>query len=163
MLKVLFPGSFDPPTYGHLNLVERIARIYDEIHVVIASNPSKSYTFTEAERYEMMEALVGDFQNVEVHIWNRLIVDFADKIGARVMVRGVRALSDFGYEFELSMMNKGLNAEVETIFMPTDPQYFVLRSSTIKELARLRGDISGMVPPVVAEALREKMGPGKSS
>ncbi|MFW5776752.1 MAG: pantetheine-phosphate adenylyltransferase [Spirochaetota bacterium] len=160
MLRALFPGSFDPPTNGHLNLLERASRIYDEIDIVIAVNPNKGYTFTADERFEMMRELVEGFPNVQVHVWDKLIVKFAEKVGARIMIRGVRALADFGYEFELSMINKGLNPAVETIFMPTDPQYFVLRSTSIKELARLGGDISTMVPPIVAEALYERLGPG---
>jgi pantetheine-phosphate adenylyltransferase len=152
------PGSFDPPTNGHLNLIERASRIYDEIEVVIAANVQKTYTFSAEERFDMMKELVEPFPNVNVHLWDRLIVEFAEKVDARIMIRGVRALADFAYEFELSMVNKGLNPKVETIFMPTDPKYFVLRSSQIKELARLDGDISHMVPDVVARALKEKLG-----
>lgn len=159
MLRALLPGSFDPPTNGHLNLLERASRIYDEIDVVIAVNPNKNYTFSADERFSMMQELVKDYPNVRVHLWDKLIVKFAEKVGARIMIRGVRALADFGYEFELSMINKGLNPQVETIFMPTDPQYFVLRSTSIKELARLGGDISTMVPPMVAEALLDRLGP----
>ena len=157
MLRALFPGSFDPPTNGHLNLIERAAGIYDRIDVVIAVNPTKQYTFEAQERYDMMSELVRPYANVGVHLWDRLIVEFAEKVGARLMLRGVRALADFSYEFELSMVNKGLNNSIETIFMPTDPQYFVLRSSQIKELARLGGDISSMVPDLVADALRRKL------
>lgn len=158
MLRALMPGSFDPPTNGHLNLVERASRIYDEIEVVIAANVQKTYTFTAEERHDMMVELVEPFPNVHVHLWDRLIVEFAEKVDAKIMIRGVRALADFAYEFELSMINKGLNPRVETIFMPTDPKYFVLRSSQIKELARLDGDISHMVPELVARALKEKLG-----
>ncbi|MFP4329849.1 MAG: pantetheine-phosphate adenylyltransferase [Spirochaetaceae bacterium] len=158
MLRAVMPGSFDPPTNGHLNLIERASRIYQEIEVVIAANAQKSYTFSADERFDMMKKLVEPFDNVHVHLWDRLIVEFAEKMDARVMIRGVRALADFAYEFELSMVNKGLNPKVETIFMPTDPKYFVLRSSQIKELARLDGDISHMVPNLVATALKEKLG-----
>jgi pantetheine-phosphate adenylyltransferase len=157
MLRVLFPGSFDPPTNGHINIIDRIAGIFDEVDVVVAVNPQKAYTFTADERYEMMKKIVEKHKNVGVYLWDRLIVEFAEDRGARLIVRGVRALSDFGYEFELSMINKGLNQRVETIFMPTDPEYFVLRSSAIKELARLQGDISGMVPDFVANALKKKL------
>lgn len=159
MLRALFPGSFDPPTNGHLNLLDRARRIYDEIDVVVAVNPNKQYTFSAEERAAMMRDLVSGFPNVQVHLWDKLIVKYAEQVGARVMIRGVRALADFAYEFELSMINKGLNAQVETVFMPTDPQYFVLRSTSIKELARLGGDISTMVPPMVAHALHERLGP----
>ena len=157
MLKALLPGSFDPPTNGHLNLLDRASTIYDEIYVVIAVNPNKDYTFTAEERYEMVLELVSDYDNVHVHLWDKLIVKFAEKVGARIMIRGVRALADFAYEFELSMINKGLNPQIETIFMPTDPKYFVLRSSMIKELVLLNGDISSMVPVHVEKALKEKL------
>lgn len=163
MQTVVFPGSFDPPTNGHLNLIERCASIYDKVHVVIAANNQKQYTFSPEERFAMMVELVQPRDNVAVHLWDRLMVEFVHKVGARVMVRGVRALADFNYEFELSMLNKGLDPWVETIFMPTDPQYFVLRSSAIKELARLGGDISTMVPPLVARKVIERCGPGPSA
>ncbi|MFP4484265.1 MAG: pantetheine-phosphate adenylyltransferase [Spirochaetaceae bacterium] len=159
MLRALFPGSFDPPTNGHLNIIHRCAVIYDELDVVIAVNVNKSYTFSAEERYEMMVELVRDYPNVRVHLWDRLIVEFAEKSNAKIMIRGVRALDDFEYEFELSMINKGLNPNVETIMIPTDPRYFVLRSSAIKELARLNGDISSMVPETVAKRLKEKLRP----
>lgn len=158
MLRALMPGSFDPPTNGHLNLIERAVRLYDHLDVVVAQNSQKSYTFTAAEREEMMNELTARWPSVEVHVWDRMIVEFARKVGARVMLRGVRALSDFSYEFELSMLNKGLDPDVETVFMPTDAQYFVLRSSSIKELVRLGGDVSAMVPFVVEERLRERIG-----
>ncbi len=156
MLKALFPGSFDPPTNGHLNVIQRMYDVYDKIFVVVADNPSKTYAFGADERVEMMRELVDPFPNIEVHLWDKLVVRFAEQVGARIMVRGVRALADFNYEFELSMINKGLSPHVETIFVPTDPQFFVLRSSAIKELARLGGDISTMVPKSVADRLHAK-------
>lgn len=157
MLTVLFPGSFDPPTNGHLDLIERCSRLYHRVHVVVAVNPAKHYTFNADERREMMEELCRNFPNVEVHLWDRLVVECARKLGVRIMVRGVRALADFNYEFELSMLNKGLDPDIETIFMPTDPKYFVLRSSAIKELARLGGDISAMVPETLVPRVLERM------
>lgn len=157
MLRVLFPGTFDPPTNGHLNIIQRCAAIYDEIEVVIAVNRGKATTFSPEERLELMVEMVSAFPNVRVHVWDRLIVEFAEKVGARLMVRGVRALSDFEYEFELSLINRGLDSRIETVLLPTDPKYFVLRSSAIKELARLDGDISSMVPANVAVALRGKL------
>jgi len=159
MLTVIFPGSFDPPTNGHLNLIERCAGLYDRVHVVIATNILKSYSFTASERFEMLEHMVAPFGNVIVNHWDKLIVEFARKVDARLMIRGVRALADFNYEFELSMLNKGLDPSIETIFMPTDPKYFVLRSSAIKELARLGGDISSMVPDFVAGRVIERFKP----
>ena len=157
MLRALIPGSFDPPTNGHLNLIERAVRLYDRLDVVVAQNYQKAYTFEANERLEMMRSLTERWETVEVHLWDRMIVEFARNVGARIMIRGVRALSDFSYEFELSMLNKGLDPEIETIFMPTDAQYFVLRSSAIKELVRLGGDVSAMVPPIVEEKLRERI------
>lgn len=157
MLIALLPGSFDPPTNGHINLIHRASAIFNKIHLVIAVNPRKEYLFSGAERVALMEELVEDYDNVEVHVWNRLIVDFAQETGAKVLIRGVRALADFGYEFELAMTNKTLSPEIETIFMPTDPKYFVLRSSAIKEIAMLGGDITTMVPKRVADLLNERL------
>ncbi|MFP4211631.1 MAG: pantetheine-phosphate adenylyltransferase [Alkalispirochaeta sp.] len=157
MPNALMPGSFDPPTNGHLNLIERAIKIFDRIELVIAQNSQKQYTFDAEERREMMEHLTERWPQVRVHVWDRLIVEFARNVGAPVMIRGVRALSDFSYEFELSMLNKGLDPEIETIFMPTDAQYFVLRSSAIKELVRLGGDVTAMVPKIVEDRLRQKL------
>ncbi len=157
MQKAVFPGSFDPPTNGHLNLIERASVIFSEVEVVIASNPGKNYLFSTEERFSLMQELIKPYPNVHLHVWNKLIVDFAEQIGAKVLLRGVRAIADFGYEFELSMTNKGLNPKIETLFMPTDPKYFVLRASAIKEIANFGGNISTMVPPLVAEALRKKL------
>jgi pantetheine-phosphate adenylyltransferase len=157
MKQVILPGTFDPPNYGHLDVISRASRIFDKIELVIAVNPEKTCLFTPEERLAMLKELVAGFPNVTIHLWNGLIVDFARQIGARVIVRGVRALIDFNYEFELSQMNKALNQDIETIFLPTDQKYFVLRSSGIKEAARFGGDVSAMVPPLVARALKSKM------
>ena len=125
--------------------------------MAIAVNPNKGYLFSADERFGLMNELTKDCDNVEVHLWDRLIVEFVREVGAKVIVRGVRALADFGYEFELAMTNKSLSPEVETVFMPTDPKYFVLRSSAIKEIAMLGGDINTMVPKIVAEALTTRV------
>ena len=142
MISALFPGSFDPPTYGHLNIIERARLIFSEIHVVIAVNSAKNYLFSAQEREQMMKKIVEPWDNVYVHLCDSLIVDFAKKIGAKVLVRGIRNMADFSYEFDLSVMNKSLDSEIETVFLPTDPKYFVLKSSGIRELASLGGDIS---------------------
>ncbi len=157
MQRIVYPGSFDPPTYGHLNIIQRASRLFDQLEIVIADNKQKKYFFTAEERFEMITEMVAGLHNVQVNLWNGLIVDFVSNVGARVILRGVRALSDFEYEFELSLINKGLNPQIETIFMPTDKKYFVLRSSAIKELAMFNGDVSSMVPPVVARALKAKL------
>jgi pantetheine-phosphate adenylyltransferase len=156
MLKAAFPGSFDPPTLGHINLVQRAASLFDELVVVVAENRQKKYLFSAQERVSMIRELVKDQKNVLVETCDTLIVDFLQQRNIKLLVRGVRGVDDFSYEFELSMMNKALDPQIETIFMTTDPEYFVLRSSSIKELASFHGNIAGMVPPLVAEALKAK-------
>lgn len=157
MVKAVLPGSFDPPTNGHINLIERASGIFDHLDVVIAVNAYKNSFFSAEERFEILSEILGKYDNVKLHLWDRLIVDFAREQGTSVMLRGVRALTDFGYEFELAMTNKGLYPELEIFFMPTDPKYFVLRSSAIKEIAQLGGDISPMVPAEVASAIHKKL------
>ena len=156
MVKAIFPGSFDPPTNGHLNVIERASRIFEELAVVISVNTQKKYFFTAEERYNMLSKIFEHYDNVHLHIWDKLIVDFAEKAGAKVIVRGVRTLIDFGYELELSMINKGLNSEIDTFFIPTDSKYSLLRSSAIKELASFGGDISNMVPEIVESELKKR-------
>jgi pantetheine-phosphate adenylyltransferase len=153
MVKAVFPGSFDPPTFGHLNVIERARSIFETVYVVVAVNRSKNFLFNPEERVAFMEELVQPWPNVLVRTCDSLVVEFARQHDCKVLLRGVRSVQDFSYEFELSIMNKGLGPEIETFFMPTDPQYFVLRSSAIKELASFGGDVSAMVPPVVAKAL----------
>ena len=156
-MKVIYPGTFDPPTNGHLDIINRAAKIFDEILIVIANNPLKECFFSPQERHDMLFDLASKLNNVQLYIWEGLIVDFAKKMDVRFILRGVRALSDFNYEFELSLLYKLLNPKIETILLPTDKKYFILRSSSIKELAILKGDISEMVPPIVVKAFREKL------
>lgn len=151
------PGSFDPPTNGHLDIIRRSALLYDKLYVVIADNVHKKYLFTSQERKDMLEELLKDAPNIEVHIWTGLVVEFARQKKIGVMIRGVRALVDFGYEFELAMTNKQLYPELEVLFMPTSPEYFILRSSGIKEMAAYGADISLLVPPSVAEKIQERI------
>jgi pantetheine-phosphate adenylyltransferase len=156
MLKAAFPGSFDPPTSGHINIIQRAANIFDELTVVVAENRQKKYLFSAEERASMIRELVKENKNVSVVVCDCLIVDFLKKMGIKLLIRGLRGLEDFSYEFEVSMMNRTLDPGIETIFMTTDPEYFVIRSSSIKELASFNGDLRGMVPPMVAKALKEK-------
>jgi len=156
MLKAVFPGSFDPPTLGHLNIIERASAIFDEVTVVVAENRQKKYLFSAQERLSMMEKLVEPWKNIRCHIWDSLIVDYMKRENIRLLIRGVRGMEDFSHEFELSMMNKALYPHIETLFMTTDPKYIVLRSSSIKEIASFHGDVSLMVPPLVADALKRK-------
>ncbi|MCP5515255.1 MAG: pantetheine-phosphate adenylyltransferase [Spirochaetales bacterium] len=160
MVKAVFPGSFDPPTNGHLNVIERAAKIFEEVLVVISVNPQKKFFFTAEERYEMMKSILARYENVHLHIWDKLIVEFAANNGAKVIVRGVRSLTDFAYELELSMINKGLNPEIDTFFIPTDSKYSLQRSSAIKELASFGGNISNMVPEIVEKELKKRFGYG---
>ncbi|MBI9102250.1 MAG: pantetheine-phosphate adenylyltransferase [Spirochaetales bacterium] len=157
MIRAVFPGTFDPPTNGHMNLIKRAASIFDELEVVIAVNSEKKDFFRPEERVEMLREMVKDIPNVKIHIWSRLIVEFVNKVDAKVILRGVRALTDFGYEFELAMTNKSLDPNVEIVFMPTDPKYFVIRSSIVKEVFKLDGDVKKMVPEVVLKALESKL------
>ncbi|MBQ1181528.1 MAG: pantetheine-phosphate adenylyltransferase [Treponema sp.] len=152
----VFPGSFDPPTNGHLNIIQRASTMFDSIDVVIAVNSEKKYLFSQEERFSMLKELVKPYKNVTVHIWEGLIVNYAKKTGAKILLRGIRNTIDFSYEFELSLMNHNLNNEIETLFIPTDQKYLLLKSSSIKELARFGGNISEMVPPFVEDALRKK-------
>lgn len=156
MTKAVFPGSFDPPTIGHLNIIQRASKLFDEVDVVIAVNENKNYLFNQDERTNMLLELIKDYKNVSVHTWNGLIVEYAKKINAKVLIRGIRNSADFSYEFELSMINHNLNPKIETLFIPTDQKYILLKSSTIKELAHFGGDISEMVPKNVENAIKAK-------
>ena len=161
MVKAVFAGSFDPPTFGHLNIIERAQKLFPEIHVVIAVNKNKNYCFSGEERLDVIQQLVSRWNNVSLHLWDSLIVDYAKKIKADVLIRGVRNDNDFLYEFDLAMMNKSLNPQIETLFLVPDPKFFVLRSSSIKELAAFGGDVSTMVPPIVEAMLKKKFSPKK--
>jgi len=156
MLKAVFPGSFDPPTLGHLNIIERASVIFDELVVVVAENRQKSYLFTAQERLELIKESIKSKKNIRCSVWDSLIVDFMRRENIQILIRGLRGMEDFSYEFELSMMNKALYPQIETLFMTTDPKYIVLRSSSIKELASFHGDVSLMLPPLVADSLRKK-------
>lgn len=152
----MLPGTFDPPTNGHINIIERSASLYEKVYVVVADNIYKKCLFSVDERVSMLESLLSQYKNITVASYQGLVVEFARKNGIDVIIRGVRALADFSYEFELAMTNKQLYPEIETLFIPTDPNYFILRSSAIKELALYKADISKMVPPAVAALLEEK-------
>src|SRR5574344_1952141 len=156
MTTAVFPGSFDPPTNGHLSIIKRASVLFDKIDVVIAVNSDKKYLFSQDERFSMMSELIKPYPNVSLHICNELIVNYAKKTGAKVLLRGIRNTNDFAYEFDLSLMNHTLNPEVETLLIPTEQKYLIVKSSSINELAQFGGDITGMVPPIVADALKKK-------
>ena len=153
----MLPGSFDPPTNGHIDIIERGAALYDKLFVVVADNVQKTCLFTAEERKDMLKEILREYDNVEVVTYPGLVVQFAQDHGVGVMIRGVRALVDFGYEFELAMTNKQLNSTLEVLFMPTSPKYFMLRSSAIKEMAAYGADISPMVPPLVVKMMGDRI------
>jgi pantetheine-phosphate adenylyltransferase len=152
----LFPASFDPITNGHLDIARRARGIFGEVVLALAVNIDKSGTFTVEERLETLRVVTASESGMRVVSFTGLTVDFAREIGANVIIRGVRAMSDFEYEFEMALMNKHLNAEVETLFMMPSQEYLYVSSSRLKELARFGRDIDEFVPPLVAKMLREK-------
>lgn len=153
----MLPGSFDPPTNGHIDIIERSAALYAKLFVVVADNVQKTCLFTALERTDMLKELLKEYDNIEVVTYPGLVAQFAQEHGVGVMIRGVRALVDFGYEFELAMTNKQLNSSLEVLFMPTSPKYFMLRSSAIKEMAAYGADISPMVPPLVVKMMGDRI------
>ena len=156
MIKAVFAGTFDPPTFGHLNIIERASRLFDQLDVLVSVNPDKHTLFSDDERVDMLKKLTGEYGNVTVHKWNSLVVDYCKKEKANVLVRGVRNAMDFAHEFDLSLMNRQLGSNIATLFLPTEQKYFLVRSSSIKEAARFGGDVSQMVPPLVEKALKER-------
>ena len=156
MVKAVFAGSFDPPTNGHLDIIKRAAGLFESVDVVVSVNPEKHTMFSEDERVSFLKELIKPFKNVSVHSYKGIIVNYAKEVGAKVLVRGVRSANDFGYEFELALMNQNLNPEIETVFLQSKEKYTIVKSSSIKQLAQFGGDISRMVPPIVAKALSNK-------
>jgi len=152
----LFPASFDPPTNGHLDVARRALQIFDRLVLAVAVNMSKQGTFTVDERLGMLRAEFGDEPRVEITSFNGLTVDFAQQVNARVIIRGVRAMSDFEYEFEMALMNKRLYQDVETVFMLPSQEYMFVSSSRLKELVQFGRDVEEFVPPGVDKKLRER-------
>ncbi len=154
----LFPASFDPVTNGHLDIAYRARTLFDEVVLALAVNVEKGGLFSVDERLEMLSAALGEAPGLRIDTFDGLTVDFALEIGASAIIRGVRAVSDFEYEFEMALMNKHLFADVETIFMMPSQEYLYVSSSRLKELARFGRDVQEFVPPVVAKRLRERLG-----
>ena len=154
----VYPGSFDPIHNGHLDIIERMLPGWDEVVVAVLNNESKSPLFTVAERVEMIRGLVADHPTCRVECFSGLLVDFMDHLGARLVVRGLRAVSDFESEFQMALMNRRLNPQVETVFMVPREDYGYLSSRLIKEVFSLGGDLDGLVPAAVIARLREKLG-----
>jgi pantetheine-phosphate adenylyltransferase len=154
-LTALCPGTFDPVTNGHLDVVRRAARLYDRIVVAVVENPGKEPLFETRERVEMLEEALTDLSRVEVDSFAGLLVDYARDRGVGLIVKGLRAVSDFEYEIQMAQMNRHL-AEVETCFVATSPKWSYLSSSLVKEIARYGGDVSGLVPDHVVRKLKER-------
>jgi pantetheine-phosphate adenylyltransferase len=155
----IYPGSFDPPTNGHLDLIERGSKIFDELVVAILRNAEKTPLFSLGERRRMLEELTDDFRNVRVDTFDGLTVEYAAKVKAGAVLRGIRALSDYEYELQMALMNRKLRPNLETVFMMPAEQYSYLSSRLVREVARLGGDISGLVPELVEQRLKEKLDP----
>jgi len=156
----LFPASFDPVTNGHLDITYRALRLFGRVVLAVAVNIEKVGTFTPDERVDMLRRVVGDEPGISVTSFDGLTVDFAREIGAHVIIRGVRAMSDFEYEFEMALMNQNLYPEIETVFMMPSLQYMYVSSSRLKELVRFGRDVEEFVPGLVAKRLREQLGGG---
>jgi pantetheine-phosphate adenylyltransferase len=154
----IYPGSFDPVTNGHLDIIERGHEIFDKIIVTILRNPAKKSLFTVDERVEMLQECLSDQPHVEIDVFHGLLVDYARQRKADAILRGMRAVSDFEYEFQMALMNRKLNRDVETVFMMTGLRWIFTSSTIIKEAAKFGGDIDDMVPPLVSRKLREKNG-----
>jgi pantetheine-phosphate adenylyltransferase len=154
----LFPASFDPVTNGHLDIIDRARAVFPELTVAVAMNVEKKGLFSVEERLEMLRDALGDRPGLRLTSFEGLLVDYARRIGARVVVRGLRAMSDFEYEFEMALMNRHLYPEIETLFMMTSQEFFYVSSSRLKELVRFGGRIEEFVPPLVAKRLRERLG-----
>ncbi len=152
----VYPGSFDPITNGHVNLVERALEVFDRLIVAVAHNPNKSSLFSVEERLEMIQVALKNDPRVTVGSFEGLLVDFAEKQGARVIIRGLRALSDFEYEFQMTLMNRKLSRKVDTIFLMTGFKWFYTSSRIIKEAASLGGSVRGLVPEIVHQKLKGK-------
>jgi len=157
MRVAVYPGSFDPLTNGHLDIIHRCARLFDRVMVALLENEGKSPLFTIPERIELIARCTADAPNVEVHSFSGLLVDFMRRHDATVVVRGIRAVSDYEYELQMALMNRELNPQVETIFMLPSVEYTYVSSRLIKEVFRLGGDVSGLVPAPVLESLRARL------
>jgi len=153
----IYPGSFDPVTNGHLDLIARGARIFDRLVVAVLQNLEKAPLFSGAERAEMLRQVTKEWSNVEVDLFDGLLVDYVRRRNAQVILRGIRAISDYEYEFQMALMNRRLEPNVETVFMMPAEKYSYLSSRLVREVAQLGGPIDGLVPPLVVERLKSKV------
>jgi pantetheine-phosphate adenylyltransferase len=159
MRRAIYPGSFDPVTNGHVDVVERARKLFDEVIVAVAHNDEKQPLFPLPERLDLLQQTVGKMENVRIAQFHGLLVNFAAAQEASAVIRGLRAVSDFEFEFQMALMNRKLKSSVETIFLMPKEEYTYLSSRLVKEIARLGGDVSKFVPDLVAKALRKKFAP----
>lgn len=152
----VYPGSFDPITNGHRDIIERASRVFDRVVVGVLRNKSKKPKFSAEERVSLIQLVTGHLENVEVAAFDGLLVDFAKAHGASVIIKGLRTVNDFEYEFQMALLNKALDSECETMFMMTNSQYSYISSSMVNELAGYKGDLSGLVPTEIIEYIKEK-------
>ena len=157
MNKAVYPGTFDPVTYGHLDVIRRGAELFDHLVVSIAGSSVKSALFSVEERVSMMKELTADLANVRVSIFDGLLIDHVRGQNTRIILRGIRTVGDFEYELQMALTNRNLDHNIETVFVMSSEKYSFVRSSTIKEAVRLGGDVGDMVPPLVVEALKRKL------
>ncbi len=155
--KAIYPGTFDPVTFGHLDVIKRASALYDKVFIAVAESPNKTTLFSVEERVEMMKAAVADYNNVEVEAFDGLVVEYAVKKNSRVVVRGLRMISDFEYEFQMALTNRKLNPNIETVFMMPNEIYSYLSSKLIKEITGLGADITKFVPENVVKKLKVKL------
>ena len=158
----IYPGSFDPVTNGHVDIVQRGKKLFDQIIVAILHNPQKKALFSLEERIRMLKESMKDIEGISFDVFDGLLVDYAKSRGAHAILRGMRAVSDFEYEFQLALMNRKLNRDVQTVFLMTGLRWIFTSSSIIKEAARFGGDVSDMVPPIVNQKIKAKFGPAPS-
>jgi pantetheine-phosphate adenylyltransferase len=156
MKKALYAGTFDPITYGHIDVITRATKIFDKIYIGVSAGP-KNTLFSQKERIDLINAVFGDNDKIEVLGFSSLLVDTAQEIGATTIIRGMRAVSDFDYELQLTLMNRKLSPTIETIFLMPSEQYIFISSSLVKEIASLGGNVAHLVPDVVATALKKKL------
>ena len=162
MRTALCPGSFDPITKGHLDIILRASRLFDRVVVLVSVNPDKRTAFSVEERVELIRAVTGDLANVEVDAYQGLLVDYARQVGATASIRGLRAVSDFEYEFQMDLANKKLDPQLETIFLNTNSKYMYLSSSLVKQIAAFGGDIDDFVPQAIIEPIKQRLSKGVS-
>jgi len=156
MRKVIYPGTFDPITYGHIDIIKRAIDLFDSVVVTVAVNPSKLQLFSTEERIEMIKESIFGFDTASVDSFDGLVVDHAKEVGATGIIRGLRQVSDFEYEFQMALMNRKLAGDITTIFLMPHEKYTYLNSTVIRNLASLKADVSDFVPPIVHEALKKK-------